>query len=78
MSRSTPKNEPKFKSESAIRGFALIDAIQNVGSGAVRLSQSIGRSCLMYLSNEQVSEEWSAFALAEAEEELRRQPRRRP
>ena len=77
MSRSTPKNEPKFKSESTIRGFALIDAIQNVGSGAARLSQSIGRSCLMYLSNEQVSEEWSAFALAEAEEELRRQPRRR-
>jgi hypothetical protein len=77
MTRSTAKNEPKFESESAIGGFALIDAIQNVGTGVARLGQSIGRSCLMYLSNEQVSEEWTAFALAEAEEELRRQPRRR-
>jgi hypothetical protein len=51
--------------------------MRSASSGAARLSLDIGRICLTYFSGQQNSKEWTAFALAEAEEELRRQPRRR-
>ena len=79
MRQSPRTSGSKSALERSNDGFGpnLIDAMRSASSGAARLSFDIGRICLTYFSGQQNSKEWTAFALAEAEEELRRQPRRR-
>jgi hypothetical protein len=78
MNQSMPTSKLKFGGEVGDRSLApwLIDAFRRAASDPARLARNIGRACLTHISNQQVSEDWMTCAIAEAEEELRRQASR--
>ena len=48
-----------------------LHSAQKLTVGFTHLAASIGLGCWAYISNQQISEEWIALALAEAKEEWR-------
>ncbi len=49
-----------------------VPSAQKLASGFTHLAARIGLSCWAYVSNQQISEEWLALALADAKEKLAR------
>jgi len=50
----------------------LLHSIRMAATGTARLALNIARICLSHISNQQISDEWVALVVAEAEEEMHR------